>query len=459
MYKINFNNPIAVHFIGIGGISMSGLAEILLSRKFTVSGSDRTASDLTDQLAAAGIRIFIGQRAENITDDIALVVYTSAVKESNPEMAEARRRGLPLLSRAELLGQLMENYNTSLAVSGTHGKTTTSSMLSDILLAENTDPTLSVGGIVKSINCNVRVGDTGYFLTEACEYTDSFLSLYPTLGIILNIEEDHLDYFRDLNHIRDSFHRFALQIRKEGALIINNEIENKEELISDLPCSVFTFGMDDSADYYASNLSVNDFGHASFTCYGPEGFALPVTLRVPGIHNVKNALAAIAAAHVLHISDYAIRQALEAFSGAGRRFDYKGTVGGVRIVDDYAHHPTEISATLTAAKQIKCNTLWCVFQPHTYSRTKSFLDEFATALAAADRVVLLSIYAARETDTLGVSSEILGEKIRALGTDCHCFKTFDEAEIFLLENCTEDDLLITMGAGDVYKIGDSLLGK
>ena len=458
MYQIDFTKPIWVHFIGIGGISMSGLAEILISRGFSVSGSDRARSPLTQALEEKGAKIYYGQREDNITDDVQLVVYTAAVKSDNPEYAEATRRNLPILRRAELLGQIMRNYGTSVAISGTHGKTTTTSMITTMLLSAEADPTISVGGILPAIGGNTRIGDSEYFVTEACEYTNSFLSLYPTIGIILNIEEDHLDFFKDINDIRNSFHRFAQLLPKDGALIINAGIDNYKEITGDLGCRVITFGVKD-ADYTASDISYDDMGCASFTAVRKGREDLRITLSVPGEHNIYNALAALACVDVIGIEEGASVKGLRDFTGTDRRFQKKGEIAGVTVVDDYAHHPTEIRTTLKAAANYPHKKLWLVFQPHTYTRTKAFFDDFADALTGADAVVLADIYAARETDNLGVSSEMLCEALKDRGCEAYYFPTFDEIENFLLQNCSHGDLLITMGAGDIVKVGESLLGS
>lgn len=480
MYQIDFSRPVHVYFVGIGGISMSGLAQILASEGFTVSGSDRNASPITQQLEADGIHVLIGQRAENITDSIDLAVFTAAIHEDNPEYIAVREKGIPFLSRAELLGQLMKNYRLPVAVSGTHGKTTTTSMLSEILLHADTDPTLSIGGILPSIGGNVRVGGSEYFVAEACEYTDSFLHMFPKIGIILNIEEDHLDYFKNLDEIRRSFHRFARLLPPDGALIIHSRIDDWQKITEGLECEVITFGETPAAagsskapapgekggmaaadmpDYYPDDIVFDDHGHPSFTLHGPACFGGPVriTLSVPGIHNVGNAVAAVAAADRLGIPRSASAQGLLAFSGTDRRFQYKGVKNGFTIIDDYAHHPTEIEATLRAAKACPHDRIVCIFQPHTYSRTKSLLKGFARALALADIVVLADIYAARETDTMGVSSKTLQEEILALGHECFYFPSFSEIEKFILANCRKGDLVITMGAGNIDQIGENLL--
>lgn len=458
MYQIDFDHPGSVYFVGIGGVSMSGLAEILADVGFRVSGSDRSKSGLTEMLESKGITVFYGQRSENITDGIDCAVFTSAIREDNPEYIAVRKMGIPSLTRAELLGQLMKNYETSIAISGTHGKTTTTSMVGEILLKAGTDPTLSIGGILKTINGNIRVGGSRYFVTEACEYTNSFLSLSPTIGIILNIEEDHMDFFKDLADIRHSFRRFAELLPAEGCLIINREIPALDEIIEGIPCRVITFGMSPGADYFPKSITCNDRGNPCFVLHSPGCDDRSFSLQVPGNHNVSNAIAAIALADRLSIPQDQIAEALHSYTGTDRRFEYKGTIGGVTVIDDYAHHPTEIAATLKAAAACPHQTLWCVFQPHTYSRTKTFLKDFAQALTLADKVVLADIYAARETDTLGVSSQDLQVEIQALGKECHYFPTFDEIENFLLKNCIKGDLLITMGAGDVLKIGENLLG-
>ncbi len=459
MYQIDFKKPIHIYFMGIGGISMSGLAEILHERNFTVSGSDSKCSPLTTMLEDKGIKIFYGQKAANITSDIDCIVYTSAIREDNPELVAAKAMNIPLLSRAELLGQIMKNYEIPIAISGTHGKTTTTSMVSEILLKADTDPTLSIGGILKTIGGNIRIGKSPYFVTEACEYTNSFLSFLPKISIILNIEEDHLDFFKDLDDIRNSFREFAGLLPDDGTLIINGDIERFEDITEGLSCRVITYGSSPSCDYYPSDISFDEMGCAVFTANCPNNESLPLHLGVTGLHNVYNALASLALNDCLGLSRVSCAESLKAFTGTDRRFEYKGTVGGVTVIDDYAHHPTEITATLQAASNYPHKKLWCVFQPHTYTRTKAFLQEFAQALSSADHVVLADIYAARETDTLGISSKDLQNELLKAGNACDYFPTFDEIENFLLENCNPGDMLITMGAGDVHKIGENLLGK
>ena len=459
MYQINFNEPVHIYFIGIGGISMSGLAEILLSEGFRVSGSDRAPSSLTGRLEELGAAVYYGQREENLTSDIDVVVYTSAIKPENPEMAAADRLQIPLLTRAQLLGQMMQNYKLPIAVSGTHGKTTTTSMISQILLENNSDPTLSIGGIYKPIGGNIRVGSSDLFVTEACEYTNSFLSFNPRISIILNIEEDHLDFFKDIEDIRRSFHAFARLLPAGGTLIINGDIASCRELTDDLTCKVITYGSSPDFDYWPKDITYDASGCPSFHLMRAGGKEEVFSLKVPGEHNVYNAMAAIALADLLGIPDAVTAEALLHYGGTDRRFEYKGKVNGFTVIDDYAHHPTEIRATLLAAENYPHRKTWCVFQPHTYTRTKAFLSDFARALSLADEVVLGDIYAAREKDTLGISSQTLQQEIENLGHRCYYFPSFEEIENFLMKNCTKDDLLITMGAGDVVKIGENLLRK
>lgn len=457
MYQLNFEQPNHIHFIGIGGISMSGLAEILLTRGFFVSGSDSQKSPLTEHLEGLGATVYYGQRADNIKKDYDVVVYTAAIHPENPEFAAAKEAGLPMLSRSQLLGQIMQNYKTAINVAGTHGKTTTTSMVAHILLAADADPTISVGGVLPCIHGNIRTGASQTFLTEACEYTNSFLDFFPTISIILNIEEDHMDFFKDIADIRNSFHLFAKRLPADGLLIINEEIPDLSDFLEGLNCDIVTFSPA-GGTYHAENIVYDTFSMATFDAYEKDTLLGSVTLKVPGAHNVSNALAAIAAARRLNIPFEQIKAGLAAFSGTNRRFEIKGKIGGVTVIDDYAHHPTEIRATLETVKHYPHKTCWCVFQPHTYTRTKAFFKEFAEALSLADKVVLTDIYAAREVNTENISSKMIQDELKKLGCEAYYFPTFDEIENFLLEKCIDGDLLITMGAGDVVKIGENLLG-
>ena len=461
MYQLDLSTPMHVYFSGIGGISMSGLARILKSRGFEVSGSDRASSSITDGLAADGIRVYIGQNKENITPDIDLVVFTAAIRPDNPEYIAVMENGIPYINRSVLLGQIMRGYKDPVAVSGTHGKTTTTSMISEIMIEAGTDPTLSIGGILDSIGGNVRIGNSPYFAAEACEYTNSFLDMFPGIGIILDIDADHLDFFKDLADIRRSFRKFAERIPEDGALILNTQIPDYQEICDGLACDIILYGPDSSADYWPEDISYDEFARPTYTLCSrnSDGTVLrqTITTGVPGEHNIYNSMAAAAAADRLGISREHTVKALAGYSGTQRRFQILGTRNGFTVIDDYAHHPTEIAATLRTALNVPHRELYCVFQSHTYTRTKALMDEFAEALTLADHILLAPIYAARETDNLGISEHTLAEKIEALGHPCMCFENFDEIEKFLLENCQSGDLVITMGAGNINEVGKKLV--
>lgn len=458
MYEIDFKHPCRVHFIGIGGISMSGFAELLHSAGFTVSGSDWKESKITKHLESLGIQVVYGQEEKNITSDIDFVVYTAAVKEDNPEYKRTKELDIPMMERAKMVGQVMKNYSSAIAISGTHGKTTTTSIASHLFLAANLDPTISVGGILEAIGGNIRIGHSEHFITEACEYTNSFLQFFPTVGIILNIEEDHMDFFKDLADIKRSFRAFAELIPSHGTLIINADIEHYEEITEGLSCRVLTYGLDNqNADFTATNISFNENGCGNFDAVVGGNVTSNYQLSVVGRHNISNSLACIALASLYGIESDVIAEALLAFHGTERRFEYKGKRNGFTIIDDYAHHPTEIEATLTAAQKYPHKTLWCAFQPHTYTRTRAFLKDFAKSLTMADKVILADIYAAREKDPGDISSQTLADEIQKLGKEVYYISSFDEIEKFILKNLVDDDLLITMGAGNIVEIGENLL--
>lgn len=460
MYQINFNNPCKVYFIGIGGISMSGFARLLHENGFDVYGSDIKESKITKQLSLSGIHIVYGQNASNITNDTGFVVYTAAIHSDNPELVAARKLGIPVMERAEMAGQVMKNYNNSIAVAGTHGKTTTTSMLSHIYLAANKNPTISVGGILAVINGNIRIGGKKDFIIEACEYTNSFLKFFPTAGIILNIEADHLDFFKDIDDIRLSFRKFAELIPDNGVLVINSGIDNLSYITDNLPCKVITFGTDISSNYSATGISYDTNGYESFDIVkSGKNTGRHINLSVTGEHNITNALAAIAIADHYGIPENAIAEGLNSYKGTERRFETKGTFNGVTVIDDYAHHPAEIKATLSAASRYPHKHLWCVFQPHTYTRTRSLLTDFAKSLSLAENVILADIYAAREDDPGDISSQTLQHEMEKYGKKAYYFPSFKEIEDFLYGHCTNGDLVLTMGAGDVVNIGEDLLKK
>lgn len=466
MFQLDFSAPVRVHFVGIGGISMSALAELLQRQGFRVSGSDLKQTPLTEHLRSLGITIYDTQQSENITGELSVVVFTAAVHSDNPELVRARELGLPILERKDLLGQIMKQYRHVAGVSGSHGKTTTTSMLSLMLMEGNLDPTVLVGGVLDGIGGNLRMGSSSYLVAEACEYCNSFLSFYPSDAIILNIEAEHLDFFRDLEDIRHSFRKYAELLPSHGTLVINGSIDRLSELTKDLPARTVTYGICDTAescsryDYAAAAVSFDENGFGSYDLYENGILLGRVSLKVIGKHNVSNSLAAAALARTYGVSFEAVAAASLHYTGTHRRFEYKGQANGVRVYDDYAHHPSEISATLSAARV--CVTgrqrLWCVFQPHTFSRTKAFLHKFAESLSLADVVVLADIYSAsREKDPGDISSADIAVLLKEKGKEVYYFHSFEEIQKFLLENCCADDLLITMGAGDIVSVAESMI--
>lgn len=391
-----------------------------------------------------------------------LVVYSSAVSQDNPELVAARRNGIPIATRAEVLGQLMKEFNHSIAVAGTHGKTTTTSMIALILENAGYDPTILTGGNLSAFNDNVKVGKGDFIVTEACEYMDSFLSLHPKYKIILNIDSDHLDYFKDIDHIVSSFERFARLEPDDGVVIAYTANPFVLSIVKNLSCRVITFGLDEQSDYYAKNIQFNSLGMPSFDLFYKGEKLGFLQLAVPGEHNIINALAAAACSRDLGVDTKHIISTLENYTGTQRRFDIIGvSKNGIRVVDDYAHHPTEIKATLAASKNVPHKNLWCLFQPHTYTRTLALFDEFANAFQLADKVILAEIYAAREKNIYKISSKELLAEIKRTHPEkeVYYFESFDEIANFVLNNGESGDLVITMGAGDIYKVAEIILSK
>ena len=450
------DNNKKVHFIGIGGISMSGLAEILLKRNFKVSGSDMKASPITDKLSANGAEIHIGQKKDNINKDVDLVVYTAAISDDNPELIKAKELNIPIITRAEFLGNIMKGHKFNIAVSGTHGKTTTTSMVSHICLDANLDPTILVGGQLDAIDGNVRPGNSEYFITEACEYKGSFLKFFPYVGVILNIDADHLDYYKDINDIENAFIQFSKLIPEDGYLVCCADDKRMQNVIAKSTCNVVTYGIN-SGDVTAKNIVFNEKGCAYFDVYKDGAKLLSLQLNVPGNHNVLNALGSICTGLTLNIPYENIVNGLQDYKGTHRRFEIKGIKNGVTVIDDYAHHPTEIEATLNAAKNYPHKKIFCVFQPHTYSRTINLFKEFSEAFTDVDELILADIYAAREKDTGVVSSAMLANKINSQGVKCSNINSFDEIVSELRKNLETGDILLTVGAGDVFKIGEMYL--
>lgn len=455
--SFDFNNDKnkKVHFIGIGGISMSGLAAVLLSKGFKVSGSDSKESDITNKLKASGAQIYIGHKGENL-NNVDLVVYTAAIPSDNPEILEAKKNNIDLMDRAEFLGLIMNGHKYNVAVAGTHGKTTCTSMLSHVTLEADLDPTILVGGDLDVIGGNFKIGNSEYFLTEACEYKESFLRFFPFVGTILNIDADHLDYYRDINHIQETFKKFSDIIPQDGYLIGYSDDEKVAEILKDAKCNTLSYGIN-SGDVRAKNITFNNKGCATFTVCREDKALFNVTLSTTGQHNVLNALCTICVSLIFNIPETAIIEGLAQCKGAHKRFEYKGDFNGATIIDDYAHHPVEIKATLSTAKLIPNNKIYSIFQPHTYTRTKTLFDDFTECFGDTDELLLMDIYAAREKDTGLVTSQELGDALRSKGVNCINVHSHEEAAAYLKSKVSSNDLVLTIGAGDVVKIADILL--
>ena len=442
-----------VHLVGIGGVSMCPLAEVLRGMGLTVQGSDMTDSDTVKHLRSLGISVAIGHNAENL-GDCDFVVRTAAVHDSNPEIAGAVARGIPVYERAQAWGAIMQHYPNALCVSGTHGKTTTTSMCTHIFMAAQADPTVMIGGTLPLLHAGYRVGHGDTIILESCEYCNSFLCFFPTVAVILNVEPDHLDFFKDLNDIEHSFHRFAELVPGAGHIIVNADNQGAMDSVAGLAHPIFTFGLDHPADCTAANLTDTDGAPSFDVLVHGEKYA-HVTLHVYGRHNVLNALAAASAAWVMGIPGSAVEEGLAAFTGAGRRFEHKGSYNGAEIYDDYAHHPDELHALLTTARGLGYKRLLVAFQPHTYTRTAKLFDRFVEELKLADVAIVAEIYAAREQNTLGISSADL---CRDIPGSVYC-STLDKAAEQLRRLARPGDLILTVGAGDIYRAGEKLLEK
>ena len=448
-----------VHMVGIGGVSMSGIAEILLNFGFKVSGSNNVESEITKKLEKAGIEISIGHKAENITDQD-IVVYSAAIKEDNIELLTAKAKNIPIIERADFLGELTRCYKDTITISGTHGKSTTTSMVSLCFLEALKDPTIQVGADLRNIDGNYKVGNSEHFIIEACEYVESFLKFSPKAEIILNIDNDHLDYFKNFENIKNAFIKYVKLLPDDGLLVVNGDDKNALDLIQYAKGTSLSYGITNkNTDFFAVNIVFDNDGFPEFDVYSKETFYGRIKLSVPGMHNVLNSLACIALCDYYGIKYETIKKALLSFTGALRRFEFKGKVNGASIYDDYGHHPAEIIATAKALMNKKYNQSWVVFQPHTYSRTKTLLDDFAKALLNFDNIIILDIYAAREKNTYGISSKDLADKICSLGKDAKYIPDFDECVNYLKANVKENDIVLTQGAGTVTEIGPMLIKK
>jgi UDP-N-acetylmuramate--alanine ligase len=436
-----------IHFVGIGGAGMSGLADILIAMGHNISGSDREQSETTEYLATRGVQIFIGHAAQNLSE-ADFVVYSSAVPEDNPEIQQARQKKIPRIKRAALLGQLMLK-NKGIAIAGTHGKTTTTSMAGHILICNNYDPTVVVGGKMNNSQTNAHLGKGEYFIAEADEYDRSFLTLFPFVSVVTSLEADHLDIYGDMGNIKKTFSQFINQTAFDGLVILNADDKNVMELSENCVPQIQTYGISNPADITAENITFLK-SCATFDVIKDGAVAGNVKLNIPGKHNISNALAATAVGLYAGLSFTDIKKALATFSGVQRRFEFKGQANGILFFDDYAHHPTEVMAAISAAKSGWKNRLVVVFQPHLFSRTKDFYIEFAAALSAADKVILVPVYAAREKEIPGVNSALIAQE---MGSNCTNIDNNNAINIGILEEIKEGDLLLTMGAGDIWKYG------
>lgn len=458
MFEFNINDYKyeQIHFIGIGGISMSSLAEILLSKGYKVSGTDSKDSAIVDRLQKLGAKIYIGHNKDNIKGSD-LIIYTDAISKDNDELNAAFNSGVTVTDRASFLGAIMKNYTHSIAISGTHGKTSTTSMLASITNHGTLDPTVLLGGQLDEIGGNVRLGTNDYIVTEACEYKANILKYYPTMAVISNIDEDHLDYFRDLDHILDTFIAYAKNLTKNSTLVLNQDDVNCMKLVSHTDAEIITFGVIANADYKAENIYFSPDGYSTYTLNIKGKELWPIKLKVTGLHNIYNSLAAIVAAHYHGVSMQLITKFIAAYAGVHRRLELKGYAEGIKIMDDYAHHPTEIAVTLKALRNSNHGNIYCIFQPHTFTRTKLLLERFASAFNDANHVIIADIYAAREPDNGEIHSRDLANAISKKGSNAIYLPTFEAIEEYLMKEATPNDVIVTMGAGNVYLIGESLI--
>ncbi len=449
-----FNNK-KVHFIGIGGISMSGIAEIVKSLGGIVSGSDIQESQITEKLIQDGMNIKIGHHPEMIKD-ADIIIYTAAIHEDDPEMLETKKLNKENYERAEFLGIISKQYENSLCISGTHGKSTTTGIVSMCFLEANLNPTIQIGAMLSQINGNTYIGGKKYLIMEACEYVDSFLHFHPTSIIITNIDNDHLDYFKNLDNIKTSFNKYVNLLPQNGILVKNNDDVNSNNVENGFNGLVITYGIKNNAQYMAKNIKVNDLGHYSFDIYYQDKMLTNISLNINGEHNIYNALAAFALCHNYIDDIEVIKNGLEKYRGVGRRFEYLGLCNGAYVYDDYAHHPTEIKTTLESVKKIKHNQDYCIFQSHTYSRTKEHLEAFADVLSNFDNVIIAPIYPAREINTFNISEDMLVAKIKEKNPNVIYLDSFDKITNYIKNTIQEKDLVITVGAGPINKVAQDL---
>ena len=448
-----------IYMIGIGGISMSGIAEILKNWELEVSGSDITDSEIIKNLRNTGINITIGHNVDALKN-ADLVVYTAAVKQDDPELLAAHENNIPTIERKDLVGELTKAFSESICISGTHGKTTTSSMISVCFLNALLDPTIQVGAILKKINGNYKVGNSEYFILEACEYSESFLKFFPKTEVILNIDNDHLDYFKTFENIKNAFIQYVKLLPDDGLLVLNCDDNNCLDLVNYTKATILTYGINNvHSNFVAKNINFDENGFARFDVYFNNEFYGHIELSIAGRHNVLNALACISICNYYGINFDIVKNSLLEFTGADRRLEFKGKFNNVMVYDDYGHHPTEIIATANAIKNKNFNESWVIFQPHTYSRTKNLLDDFVNALINFDHIIVTDIYAAREINTFNISSKDLVDKINLTYKDKNALyiQDFNDIVNYIRNNVKDNDLVLTLGAGTVTEIGPMIL--
>jgi UDP-N-acetylmuramate--alanine ligase len=458
MSVLDLTSKSHVHLVGIGGIGLSAIARVLLAWGHRVSGSDRRSSAITEALAREGMTVHIGHDAGHLSADTDLVIVSSAVPADNPEVIAARRRGIPVIKRAEVLGAMMAG-RTGIAVAGTHGKTTITALIAFTLVRAGWDPTFIVGGVLQDLDTNAGAGKGAHFVIEADEYDHTFLGLRPQIAVVTNIEMDHPDCYPDLASMVEAFRSFLALVPPDGCVVGCSDDGRVRELLGELrETPVMTYGLGGGADWQATDIRANQIGGSDFLARHERRDAGRFSIRLSGIHNVQNALAVLAVAYHLGVDQETVRGALAEFRGTGRRFEHKGTAGGVTVIDDYAHHPTQIRVTLAAARaRFPQSAIWAVFQPHTYSRTKALLDEYAASFGDADHVVVTAIYAAREYDTLGVSAADL--LARMSHPDARLIVELGAVTDYLAARVQPGDVVLTLGAGDGYLVGERLLDR
>ncbi len=444
-----------IHMIGIGGISMSGIA-ILLNKHNIITGSDQKNSKIISKLEAVGINIIIGYDLKLI-EDADIIIYTAAINEDNPELVLAKKLNKEIYERSIALGMISKDYKNCLCVAGTHGKSTSTGLLSLVFLEADYNPTIQIGAMLNEINGNIKIGNDEYLIIEACEYVDSFLHFYPTATIITNIDNDHLDYFKNLDNIKKSFKKYTELLPQNGYLVINNDDENSQELLNN-KTNIITYGINNEADFIAKNIIFNNSGLPTYDIYKKKEFLETINLNIPGIHNIYNSLAVFALS-TKYINDYSIiKKGIEKYQGVERRFEFIGTYkNNIKVYDDYAHHPAEIQTTLNSLKNIKGNQNWAIFQSHTFSRTTEHLDEFVNVLKDFDNIIIAPIFPARETNIYGISEDIIVNKIKKDNKKVVYLDTFEKIVTYLKQNVQDNDLIITIGAGPVNEIGIELL--